>query len=96
MNAACAASDAFDTMIILLSSTKEETQAKSASALAGIFETRKDVRESSIAVKILLSAMKLLNAESESILIESSHCLAAIFLSIKENRDVMAFGDYQW
>ncbi|KAG5155338.1 hypothetical protein JHK82_013307 [Glycine max] len=83
-----AASDAFDTMIILLSSTKEETQAKSASALAGIFETRKDVRESSIAVKTLLSAMKLLNAESESILTESSHCLAAIFLSIKENRDV--------
>ncbi|KAG4398927.1 hypothetical protein AAZX31_08G137600 [Glycine max] len=85
-----ASSDAFDTMIILLSSTKEETQEKSASALAGIFETRKDVRESSIAVKTLLSAMKLLNAESESILIESSHCLAAIFLSIKENRDVAA------
>ncbi|QCD84732.1 vacuolar protein 8 [Vigna unguiculata] len=83
-----AASDAFDTMIILLGSAKEETQAKSASALAGVFETRKDVRESSIAVKTLLSAKKLLNAESESILIESSHCLAAIFLSIKENRDV--------
>ncbi|KAK7247459.1 hypothetical protein RIF29_42342 [Crotalaria pallida] len=83
-----ASSDAFDTVIALLSSTKEETQAKSASALAGIFEIRKDVRESSIAVKTLCSAMKLLNAESESILIESSHCLAAIFLSIKENRDV--------
>ncbi|XP_028763553.1 protein CELLULOSE SYNTHASE INTERACTIVE 1 [Neltuma alba] len=85
-----AASDAIDTMIKLLSSTKEETQAKSASALAGIFEMRKDVRESSIAVKSLLSAMKLLNAESESILIESSRCLAAIYLSIKENRDVAA------
>ncbi|XP_061344616.1 protein CELLULOSE SYNTHASE INTERACTIVE 1-like [Gastrolobium bilobum] len=85
-----AASDAFDTMIILLSSAKEETQAKSASALAGIFETRKDVRESSFAVKTLRSAMKLLNVESESILMESSHCLAAIFLSIKENRDVAA------
>ncbi|XP_057417124.1 protein CELLULOSE SYNTHASE INTERACTIVE 1-like [Lotus japonicus] len=85
-----AASDAFDTMIMLLSSTKEETQAKSASALAGIFETRKDVRESSIAVKTLLSALKLLNVESDSILMESSHCLAAIFLSIKENRDVAA------
>nr|KYP45228.1 U-box domain-containing protein 13 [Cajanus cajan] len=85
-----AASDAFDTMIILLSSTKEETQAKSASALAGIFESRKDVRESSIAIKTLCSAMKLLNVESESILIESSHCLSAIFLSIKENRDVAA------
>jgi len=85
-----ASSDAFDTMVILLSSAKEETQAKSASSLAGIFETRKDVRESSIAVKTLLSAKKLLNAESESILIESSHCMAAIFLSIKENRDVAA------
>ncbi|CAL0320358.1 unnamed protein product [Lupinus luteus] len=85
-----AASDAIDTMIKILRSTKEETQAKSASALAGIFETRKDVRESSIAVKTLWSVMKLLNVESESILIESSRCLAAIFLSIKENRDVAA------
>ncbi|KAI9117008.1 hypothetical protein K1719_012007 [Acacia pycnantha] len=85
-----AASDAIETMIKLMSSTKEETQAKAASALAGIFEMRKDVRESSVAVKALMSAMKLLNIESESILIESSHCLAAIFLSIKENRDVAA------
>ncbi|KAL2343023.1 hypothetical protein Fmac_004308 [Flemingia macrophylla] len=85
-----AASDAFDTMIILLSSSKEETQAKSASALAGIFESRKDVRESSIAIKTLCSAMKLLNVESESILIESSRCLSAIFLSITENKDVAA------
>ena len=85
-----AANDAIETMIKILSSTKEETQAKSASALAGIFETRKDLRESSIAVKTLWSAMKLLNVESENILAESSHCLAAIFLSIKENRDVAA------
>ncbi|KAL2332790.1 hypothetical protein Fmac_014003 [Flemingia macrophylla] len=85
-----ASSDAIDTMIKLMSSTKEETQAKSASALAGIFEPRKDVRESSIAVKTLWSVMKLLNVESESILMESSRCLAAIFLSIKENRDVAA------
>ncbi|XLS86891.1 hypothetical protein HN51_037057 [Arachis hypogaea] len=85
-----APSDAFDTMIALLSSTKEETQAKSASALAGIFESRKDIRESSIAVKALSSALKLINVESESILMESSHCLASIFLSIKENRDVAA------
>jgi len=83
-----AASDAIDTMIKLLSCTKEETQAKSASALSGIFETRKDVRESKIAVKTLWSAMKLLNVESRSILVESSRCLAAIFLSIKENREV--------
>ncbi|KDP46892.1 hypothetical protein JCGZ_24101 [Jatropha curcas] len=85
-----AANDAIETMIKILSSTKEETQAKSASALAGIFEVRKDLRESSIAVKTLWSMMKLLNVESESILIESSHCLAAIFLSIKENKDVAA------
>lgn len=85
-----AANDAIETMIKILSSTKEETQAKSASALAGIFEVRKDLRESSVAVKTLWSVMKLLNVESENILVESSHCLAAIFLSIKENRDVAA------
>ena len=51
---------------------------------------RKDLRESSIAVKTLWSVMKLLNSESESILAESSGCLAAIFLSIRENRDVAA------
>lgn len=67
-----AASDAINTLIKLLSSTKEETQAKSASALSGIFETRKDVRESNIAVKTLWSAMKLLNVEPRSILVESS------------------------
>ncbi|KAM7275040.1 hypothetical protein ACFE04_016906 [Oxalis oulophora] len=86
-----AANDAIETMIKILSSTKEETQAKSASALAGIFESRKDLRESGIAIKILWAVMKLLNIESENILKESSHCLAAIFLSIKENRDVAAF-----
>ncbi|CAI0554461.1 unnamed protein product [Linum tenue] len=85
-----AANDAIETMIKILNSSKEETQAKSAFALAGIFETRKDLRESSIAVKAQLSVMKLLNVESESILAESSHCLAAIFLSVKENRDVAA------
>lgn len=85
-----AANDAIETMIKILSSTKEETQAKSASALAGIFESRKDLRESSIAVKTLWSVTKLLNVESEKILVEASRCLAAIFLSIKENRDVAA------
>lgn len=85
-----AANDAVETMIKILSSTKEETQAKSASALAGIFETRKDLRESSIAVKTLWSVMKLLDVESESILVEASHCLAAIFLSVRENREVAA------
>ncbi|KAA8546853.1 hypothetical protein F0562_003282 [Nyssa sinensis] len=86
-----AANDAIETMIKILSSTREETQAKSASALAVIFNLRKDLRESSIAVKTLSSAMKLLNVESESILVECSRCLAAVFLSIKENRDVAAF-----
>ncbi|XP_057970115.1 protein CELLULOSE SYNTHASE INTERACTIVE 1 isoform X1 [Malania oleifera] len=85
-----AANDAIETMIKILSSSREETQAKSASALAGIFDLRKDLRESSIAVRTLWSAMKLLNAESENILVESSRCLAAIFLSIKVNRDMAA------
>ncbi|KAI5384392.1 Interactor with COP9 signalosome (CSN) complex [Lathyrus oleraceus] len=85
-----ASGDAFNTVIMLLSSNKEETQAKSASALAEIFEARKDLRESSIAVRTLCSAMKLLNVESESILMESSNCMASIFLSIKENKDVAA------
>ncbi|KAI6699650.1 hypothetical protein NL676_013974 [Syzygium grande] len=85
-----AANDAIETMIKLLSSSKEETQAKSASALAGIFYQRKDLRESSIAVKALLSVLKLLNVESQNILMESSRCLASIFLSIKVNKDVAA------
>ncbi|KAL2498776.1 hypothetical protein Adt_24326 [Abeliophyllum distichum] len=85
-----AANDAVETMIKILSSTKEETQAKSALALAGIFELRKDLRETSIAVNALWSLVKLLNVESENILVESSRCLAAIFLSVKENRDVAA------
>lgn len=83
-----AANDAIETIIKILNSAKEETQAKSASALAGIFETRKDLRESSIAVKTLWLVMKLLNVESEKILVEASRCLSAIFLSIKENKDV--------
>ncbi|KAK4417152.1 protein CELLULOSE SYNTHASE INTERACTIVE 1 [Sesamum alatum] len=85
-----AANDAIETMIKILSSTKEETQAKSALALAGIFDLRKDLRESNMAVKTLWSVLKLLNVESENILVEASRCLAAIFLSVKENRDVAA------
>ncbi|XP_042501937.1 protein CELLULOSE SYNTHASE INTERACTIVE 1-like [Macadamia integrifolia] len=90
VNEGSAANDAIETMIKILSSTKEETQAKSASVLAGLFHLRKDLRESGIAVKALWSVMKLLNVESEKILVESSCCLAAIFLSIKQNRDVAA------
>ncbi|KAL6554836.1 Interactor with COP9 signalosome (CSN) complex [Orobanche gracilis] len=85
-----AANDAIETMIKILSSTKEETQAKSAQALAGIFDLRRDLRETSIAVRTLRSVVKLLNVESENILVEASRCLAAIFLSIKENHEVAA------
>ncbi|XP_057783755.1 protein CELLULOSE SYNTHASE INTERACTIVE 1-like [Salvia miltiorrhiza] len=85
-----AANDAIETMIKILSSLKEETQARSALALAGIFDVRKDLRETNIAVKTLGSVMKLLSSESETILAEVSRCLAAIFLSVKENRDVAA------
>ncbi|KAI5389910.1 hypothetical protein KIW84_075287 [Lathyrus oleraceus] len=46
--------------------------------------------QSNNALKTLWSAMKLLNVESRSILVESSRCLVAIFLSIKENREVAA------
>lgn len=87
-----AANDAIETMIKILSSTKEETQAKSASALAGIFDCRKDLRESHVAVKTVWSAMKLLNMDSTGILTEASRCLAAIFLSIKQNKEVAALG----
>ncbi|KAL8110730.1 hypothetical protein AgCh_026460 [Apium graveolens] len=83
-----ASNDAIETMIKILSSTRDETQSKSASALAGIFNLRKDLRESTIAIKTVRSVMKLLHVESESILVESNRCLAAIFLSIKENRDM--------
>lgn len=87
-----AANDAIETMIKILSSSKEETQAKAASALSGIFNIRKDLRESGISLKTLSAVMKLLNTESKKILVEASSCLAAIFLSIKENREVAAIG----
>nr|GMD54982.1 protein CELLULOSE SYNTHASE INTERACTIVE 1 [Ipomoea batatas] len=83
-----AANDAIETMIKILNSTKEETQAKSASALAGIFGLRKDLRESSLAIRTLSPVMKLLNVESENILAEASHCLAAIFLSRQVQRQL--------
>ncbi|KAF9611532.1 hypothetical protein IFM89_032932 [Coptis chinensis] len=85
-----ASNDAIETMIRIMSSTREETQAKSASVLAGLFDLRRDLRESNMGPKALWSAMKLLNEDSETILMESSRCLAAIFLSIKQNRDVAA------
>ncbi|XP_010916918.1 protein CELLULOSE SYNTHASE INTERACTIVE 1 [Elaeis guineensis] len=85
-----AANDAIETMIKILSSTKEETQAKSASALAELLHCRRDLRESFIAVKALYTVMKLLNLDSEKILVEASCCLAAIFLSIKHNKEVAA------
>ncbi|XP_057541376.1 protein CELLULOSE SYNTHASE INTERACTIVE 1-like [Amaranthus tricolor] len=85
-----AANDAIETMIKILGSAKEETQAKSSSTLAGIFHVRKDLRESSIAVKTLWSVIKLLNSESDTILVAASSCLASIFLSIRENPDIFS------
>ncbi|KAL4197571.1 hypothetical protein AMTRI_Chr04g251800 [Amborella trichopoda] len=85
-----AANDAIETMIKILSSTREETQAKSASVLAELFNLRKDLRESNVAVKALWSTMKLLGIESEQITTASSRCLAAIFRSIRENKEVAA------
>lgn len=87
-----AANDAVETMIKILSSPKEETQAKSASALAGLFHCRKDLRETHIAVKTLWSVMKLLEMQSDKILMGASCCLAAIFLSINQNKEVAAIG----
>ncbi|KAF5769406.1 putative C2 domain, armadillo-like helical, C2 domain superfamily protein [Helianthus annuus] len=87
-----ASNDAIETMIKILTSTNEETRANSSMALAGIFNLRKDLRESSIAVKTLSSLKKLLNSESESILAECCGCLAAIFISIRENDDVAVIG----
>ncbi|WOK96271.1 hypothetical protein Cni_G04978 [Canna indica] len=85
-----AANDAIETMIKILSSSKEETQAKSASALAALFHCRKDLRETHVAVKTFWFVIKLLNAESEKILMASSCCLAAIFLSVKQNKEIAA------
>uniref|UniRef100_A0A0E0L9I1 C2 domain-containing protein n=1 Tax=Oryza punctata TaxID=4537 RepID=A0A0E0L9I1_ORYPU len=87
-----AANDAVETMIKILNSPKEETQAKSASALAGLFHCRKDLRETHIAVKTLWSVMKLIDGQTDKILMAASSCLAAIFLSIKHNKDVAAIG----
>ncbi|KAL8159614.1 hypothetical protein V2J09_001151 [Rumex salicifolius] len=83
-----AANDAIETMIKILSSPNEETQEKSASALAGIFHLRKDLRESTIAVRSAVAVIKLLKSESEKLQVASSSCLAALFLSVRENQDV--------
>ncbi|KAL5224068.1 hypothetical protein ABZP36_010707 [Zizania latifolia] len=87
-----AANDAVETMIKILNSPKEETQAKSASALASLFHCRTDLRETHTAVKTLWSVMKLIDVQSDKILMAASCCLAAIFLSIKQNKDVAAIG----
>ncbi|XP_065019414.1 protein CELLULOSE SYNTHASE INTERACTIVE 1-like [Musa acuminata AAA Group] len=87
-----AANDAIETMIKILNSSREETQAKSASTLAALFHRRKDLRETHVAVRTLWSVIKLLNVESEKVLMEASCCLAAIFLSIKQNKEVAAVG----
>jgi hypothetical protein len=87
-----AANDAVETMIKILSSPKEETQANSASALAGLFHCRKDLRETHIALKTLMSVMKLIDTQSDRILMEASCCLAAIFLSVKQNKEVATVG----
>jgi Armadillo/beta-catenin-like repeat len=87
-----AANDAVETMIKILSSHKEETQAKSASALASLFHCRKDLRETNIAVKTLWSIVKLLGLESDKTMMAACSCLASIFLSIKQNKEVAAVG----
>lgn len=88
-----AANDAIETMIKILSSAKEETRAKSASVLAGLFHFRNDLRETNIAVKALFATMKLLKGGSDKILIESMRCHAAIFLSIEKNKEVADVGN---
>ncbi|XP_042411245.1 protein CELLULOSE SYNTHASE INTERACTIVE 1-like [Zingiber officinale] len=83
-----AANDAIETMIKILISSREETQASSALALAELFDSRKDLRETPVATKTLLTIIKLLNVDSEKLLAEFSRCLAAIFLSILQNKEV--------
>ncbi|WOL08666.1 hypothetical protein Cni_G17419 [Canna indica] len=85
-----ASNDAVETMIKILNSSTEETQANSASALAALFHCRKDLRETHVALKTLLSIMKLFNVESEKLMREASRCLATIFLSITQNKEVAA------
>eukprot|EP01018_Ginkgo_biloba_P037971 Gb_38411 [translate_table: standard] len=83
-----AANDAVETMIKILSSSNDDTRAKSASVLAALFNCRKDLRESNIAIKSIVPLIKLLNTQSEQITIEAARCVAAIFSSIKQNQEV--------
>ncbi|PKA58082.1 U-box domain-containing protein 4 [Apostasia shenzhenica] len=83
-----AANDAIETMIKILNSPKEETQSKSACSLAGLFQCRKDLRESHVAVDALLSVKDLLNTVSENVVVEACRCLSSIFLSVKQNKEV--------
>lgn len=87
-----AANNATETIIKSLISSKEETRAKSASTLAELFHSRKDLRESYLAVKALDLVLKMLVAESEKIIVEALRCIAAIFLAIKQNKDIIVLG----
>lgn len=83
-----AANDAVETMIKILCSTNDNTRAKSASVLAALFNCRTDLRESNIAIESIGPVLRLLNTQSEQILIEAARCLAAIFRSIKQSLEV--------
>ncbi|CAO2830693.1 unnamed protein product [Amaranthus hypochondriacus] len=86
-----ASNDAIETMVKILGAAKEETLAKCCCTLAEIFHDRKDLRCSSIAVKTLCSVKKLINSESDKVLVAALSCLAASFLSVREISDISSF-----
>ncbi|BBN12529.1 hypothetical protein MPTK1_5g20900 [Marchantia polymorpha subsp. ruderalis] len=82
-----AASEALQTLIELLSSNNAETQENAAAVLAGIFDARKDLRESPIVVESISPLIKLVDPRTEKIASEAARALGAIFRSTRHNRE---------
>ncbi|KAL2624510.1 hypothetical protein R1flu_008755 [Riccia fluitans] len=82
-----AASESLQTLIELLSSDNAETQENAAAVLAGIFDARKDLRESPIVVESISPLIKLVDPKAERIASEAARALGAIFRSTQYNRE---------
>ncbi|CAM6095033.1 unnamed protein product [Calypogeia fissa] len=82
-----AAKEALQTVIQLLSSQNPDTQQSAASVLAGIFDARKDLRESPIVVESITPLVVLIDLRNEQIASEAARALAAIFRSTRYNHD---------
>ncbi|KAJ7554976.1 hypothetical protein O6H91_05G018000 [Diphasiastrum complanatum] len=83
-----AANESLKTVIIMLSSSKEETQGRAATVLADIFDLRKDLHQSELVVDAIKSVIKLVEAGAESTATQAAQALAALFRYIEQNNHI--------